>query len=619
MKKYLSLLLACTLCFSLTACGSSAAQAQSSDVPAPSPAASAGVFADVPAGADYAQAVAWCYEKGLMNGVSDDSFDPDGALTRSMVATVLYRAEGEPAVTGAPAFTDTEADAWYSSAVVWATGRGIVQGYGNGLFGTNDPVSVEQLEVMVGRYTGNGPEWVGDPARAVAATRAQAAESFYAAMNQPKQTAVQDGFVEIPGGSFTMGSPANEPERSSDETQHQVTVGSFYLSPTEVTQKEYEAVMGSNPSGSKGDDLPVTDVTWYDAIAYCNARSEAEGLTPAYTVDGTTVTWNKAANGYRLPTEAEWEYAARANTTTPFSFGDYVHNSDANCYNAYGYNNDASGNWVNGSDSYLRRTVEVTRYNANAYGLYNMHGNVAEWVWDWYGVYDTQADTDPTGPVSGNAKIVRGGGWNDHPKHIRSAYRGAHPADVSLYSIGIRLARGASSGEITSTSSVSEGQGTGKVLIAYFSQTGNTEGLANLIHDMSGVDIHRIERATPYSSSSNGPILYGEALEELRAEATPAIKEYPDLSGYDTILLGYCNWWSSIPASVRTLLTENDLSGKAIIPFCSMGGGHFGQTISAIAKLAPGSAIKEGLEVSYSAYDEDAIRAWLTENGIPTK
>jgi len=250
-----------------------------------------------------------------------------------------------------------------------------------------------------------------------------------------------------------------------------------------------------------------------------------------------------------------------------------------------------------------------------------MHGNVAEWVWDWYGEYDTQADTDPTGPESGNAKVVRGGGWNDHPKHIRSAYRGAHPADVSLYGIGIRPVRNAapSTGTVTSTLGVSSGQAPGKVLIAYFSQTGNTDGLAQIIHDMSGADIVRIERATPYSSSSNGPVLYGEALDELRTEAAPDIKAYPDLSQYDTILLGYCNWWSSIPASVRTLLTENDLSGKTIVPFCSMGGGHFGQTISAIAKYAPNSTIKEGLEVSYSSYDRAEIRAWLTENGIPTK
>ena len=152
---------------------------------------------------------------------------------------------------------------------------------------------------------------------------------------------------------------------------------------------------------------------------------------------------------------------------------------------------------------------------------------------------------------------------------------------------------------------------TGKTLIVYFSQTGNTEGLANLIHGISGYDIFRLERRTPYSSSSNGPILYGEALDELRAEAVPELKAYPDIDQYDTILLGYCNWWSSIPASVRSFLMHDDFSGKTIVPFCSMGGGHFGQTISAICKLTPDSVIKEGLEVTYSSYNRAEISAWL--------
>ena len=242
-----------------------------------------------------------------------------------------------------------------------------------------------------------------------------------------------------------------------------------------------------------------------------------------------------------------------------------------------------------------------------------MHGNAAEWVWDWYAEYDTAAAANPTGPESGNAKIVRGGGWNDHPKHIRSAYRGAHPADVSLYSIGVRPVRNAesSTGQIRSSYSARADETTGKTLIVYFSQTGNTEGLANLIHEISGADIFRLERATPYASSSNGPVLYGEALNELRAEAVPELKAYPDIDQYDTILLGYCNWWSSIPASVRSFLLHDDFSGKTIVPFCSMGGGQFGQTISAIAKLAPNSVIKEGLMVSYSSYDRAEINAWL--------
>lgn len=449
------------------------------------------------------------------------------------------------------------------------------------------------------------------------------AEAFYENLNQssgedrPSASAVNDDFALIRGGTFQMGSPADEPERSSDETRHSVTVGSFYMSRTEVSQKDYQAVMGANPSDTRGGDLPVTNLTWYDAVEYCNKLSEAAGLTPCYTIDGTTVIWNKAAGGYRLPTEAEWEYAARANTATPFNFGDYVHNSDANCYNAYGYNNDASGSWVNGPDAYLRHTVAVTQYPANAYGLYNMHGNAAEWVWDWYGEYDTQAVTDPAGRSGGSAKIVRGGGWNDHPKHIRSAYRGAQPADAGLYSIGVRPVRNAKvgSGQVTSTYTAQAEEKTGKTLIVYFSQTGNTEGLAELIHEMSGFDIFRLERAAPYASSSNGPVLYGEALNELRAEAVPDLKAYPDIDQYDTVLLGYCNWWSSIPASVRSLLLREDFSGKTIVPFCSMGGGRFGQTVSAIAKLAPNSVIKEGLEVTYSSYDREEIGEWL-ENAV---
>lgn len=608
-------------------------------------------FSDVDADAWYAGAVMYCREHNLLNGTSTTTFSPENSLTRAQLATVLYRIEGTPAVTGTDAYTDTPDGAWYGDAVLWISQQNIMGGYGGGLFGPNDPVSREQMTTILWRYAGSpaadGAAAYNDEAAIASyaaaavdwasvnsivaplftdtfspksnATRAHVAAAL---MNYSRQqtgtapvppTVANERFVLINGGTFQMGSPANEPERSSDEIQHNVTVSSFYMARTEVSQAEYQAVMGNNPSDTKGDNLPVTNITWYDAIQYCNRLSESEGLTPCYTVDRTTVTWNKSANGYRLPTEAEWEYAARANTVTPFSFGDYVHNSDANCYNAYGYNNDASGNWVNGSDAYLRHTVAVDSYNANAYGLYNMHGNAAEWVWDWYGAYDTGGSVNPTGPEGGNAKIVRGGGWNDHPKHIRSAYRGAHPADVSLYSIGVRPVRNAesSTGQIRSVYSAEAGPKTRKTLIVYFSQTGNTEGLANLIHEISGFDIFRLERATPYASSSNGPVLYGEALNELRSEAVPELKEYPDIDQYDTILLGYCNWWSSIPASVRSFLMHDDFSGKTIVPFYSMGGGHFGQTISAIAKLAPNSVIKEGLEVTYSSYDRAEISEWL--------
>ncbi|MBE5039055.1 flavodoxin [Ructibacterium gallinarum] len=476
------------------------------------------------------------------------------------------------------------------------------------------PVSINDRTMLPIRFIAEGfhfdVEWAGET---------QTITIIKEDNTKPEQIE-DDNMLLISGGTFNMGSDPSEAERVSDEKEHTVSVDSFYLAKTELTQKEYQEIMGSNPSENVGENLPVENITWYDAICFCNALSEKYGLDPVYTIDGQTVSWDKSANGYRLPTEAEWEYACRANTQTPFSFGDYVYDEDANCYNAYGYNNDASGSWVNG---YLGKTVDVDSYNANHFGLYNMHGNVAEWVWDWYGEYDTNAAENPTGPESGSYKVARGGGWNDFPKHIRSAYRSAYPADVPLYSIGMRVARNAdgSTGEVKSVYGVSAEQSTGKTLIAYFSQTGNTDGLAKIIADISGADIFRIERETPYSSSHNGTALYGEALDELRSGELPNLKTYLedaglDINQYDTILLGYCNWWASIPAPVSSFLDHYDLSGKTIIPFCSMGGGRFGQGISMIAKLEPDSVIKEGLAVTYSSYDREEIEDWLRANEV---
>lgn len=133
---------------------------------------------------------------------------------------------------------------------------------------------------------------------------------------QEAETAAMENFVLITGGTFRMESPDTESWRSEDEVQHTVTVHDFYMSVYEVTQAEYAEITGSSPSSFSGDDLPVEMASWIDAVRYCNARSEKEGLPPAYTVEGQTVTWNRAADGYRLPTEAEWEYACRAGTET---------------------------------------------------------------------------------------------------------------------------------------------------------------------------------------------------------------------------------------------------------------------------------------------------------------
>ncbi|MDR1613619.1 MAG: formylglycine-generating enzyme family protein [Planctomycetota bacterium] len=263
---------------------------------------------------------------------------------------------------------------------------------------------------------------------------------LFAAASAPAQSLFPDDFVLVKGGTFVMGSPAEEPERGQDEIQRRVNVSDFHLARSEVTQREYAALMGSNPSEFKGDDLPVENVTWFDALRYSNARSVREGLEPAYAIDGETVAWNRRANGYRLPTEAEWEYAARAGTATLFNTGNRITDERANFYNHYGYNNDSSGRVIGRARGI---TTPVNSFAANSWGLFDMHGNVAEWCWDGYGEYDAAGRTDPAGPAAGAYRVHRGGGWNDFPKHVRSAYRGAAPPGNRLFNVGFRLARNA--------------------------------------------------------------------------------------------------------------------------------------------------------------------------------
>jgi formylglycine-generating enzyme required for sulfatase activity len=161
--------------------------------------------------------------------------------------------------------------------------------------------------------------------------------------------------------------------------------------------------MGSNPSYFIGGNLPVEQISWYEAVDDCNARSVKEGLTAAYTVNGTNVTRIVGASGYRLPTEAEWEYACRAGTATAFHAGSSVTTAQAN-YNG-------SKTWNVGSGA------------PNTWGLYDMSGNVLEWCWDWYGAYSSAAQTDPTGAASGSYRVLCGGSYGSNAVSARSARR----------------------------------------------------------------------------------------------------------------------------------------------------------------------------------------------------
>jgi formylglycine-generating enzyme required for sulfatase activity len=250
--------------------------------------------------------------------------------------------------------------------------------------------------------------------------------------DSPTPIEIEIEMVQIQGGTFTMGSPTDEPDRYTDETQHSVTLTGFYMGKYPVTQAQYQVVMGTNPSNfttpvlpeTSTESRPVETVTWYDALEFCNKLSEIEGFTKVYTIVGTTVTPNWNASGYRLPTEAQWEYACRAGTETAYYTGDTL-------------SDDVGWYAVNSGG----RTHSVGEKPANQYDLYDMSGNVWEWCWDWYGNYASDPQTDPTGAVFGTQRIRRGGAYSFGTRGLRSAYRNYISPDYGESYIGFRIVR----------------------------------------------------------------------------------------------------------------------------------------------------------------------------------
>jgi formylglycine-generating enzyme required for sulfatase activity len=240
--------------------------------------------------------------------------------------------------------------------------------------------------------------------------------------------------VLIPAGEFLMGSPdSDQGARDDEKPQHRVRITQpFYLGAHQVTQGQYQAVMGENPSQFKGsDDLPVEFVSWEDAVAFCNKLSEREGLKPFYQSGRGS---QSGGGGYRLPTEAEWEYACRAGGQTRFSFG----GDDASLaeyawfvFNSFG------------------KTHPVGQKRANAFGLYDVHGNVWEWCGDGNGAdcYPHSPDADPAGPPGAEDRVDRGGSWSSFPQDCRAANRNGGRPGFRNHDLGFRVARARSSAD----------------------------------------------------------------------------------------------------------------------------------------------------------------------------
>jgi formylglycine-generating enzyme required for sulfatase activity len=225
----------------------------------------------------------------------------------------------------------------------------------------------------------------------------------------PIRTSIGIELKLIPPGTFTMGQAGGD----KDETPHEVTLTKpFYMGVYEVTNAQWKRVMGSEPSNWKDDDRPVEQVSWDDANEFCRRLSALPEE-------------KRAGRVYRLPTEAEWEYACRAGTTTKWSFGD-----DESGLGDYA--------WFGGNSG--SQTHPVGKKKPNAWGLFDMHGNVWEWCSDWSGDYAKGAVTDPQGPSGGSLRVNRGGSWRRTAGNCRSAFRGRYAPSLRFVSLGFRLA-----------------------------------------------------------------------------------------------------------------------------------------------------------------------------------
>ena len=249
--------------------------------------------------------------------------------------------------------------------------------------------------------------------------------------------------VQVSAGDFMMGALEDDNQAHGTEyPRHRVTLTrDFLIGKYAVTQALWESVMWSNPSTFTGANRPVECVSWFDVVDFCNKLSELEGLEPAYTINGRDVTCNWSAKGYRLPTEAEWEYSARGGQYHKYAGSDNVDEVA----------------WYD--DNSRSETHPVGQKKPNGFGLYDMSGNVLEWVWDWYGAYSTETSTsvsvdflkstennldsveNPTGNPTGSYRVVRGGGWIYYPSYARSSYRETFGPPGQLNNLGFRICR----------------------------------------------------------------------------------------------------------------------------------------------------------------------------------
>ena len=379
-------------------------------------------------------------------------------LPAQQLTNVQFRQEGQAVIVSYDLIPQHADDRFEVALFVSLNGGGMYLGPLSQVRGHSGP---DQAGGYLRQIRWEAVAELGQVAAAQARFKVQATQTR-AGGSRPTDLLPLPTMIRIPGGTFQMGST----EGSSDEKPvHTVTVSDFYLAETEVTFTQYDAFCEAtgrdkpSDSGWGRGQRPVINVDWYDCIEYCNWLSEQQSLQPVYTIDKRSqdpnnssgfdekkwrVTANWQANGYRLPTEAEWEYAARALNGQgggKVRFGNGQDIADPNQINF-----DASASYkkpYSRAGIYRQKTLPVGSFVPNSLGLYDMSGNVWEWCWDWYGndYYASSPSRDPRGPDSGADRVLRGGSWSGFPRSALVAYRNRGMLSYRNANYGFRPAR----------------------------------------------------------------------------------------------------------------------------------------------------------------------------------
>lgn len=514
-------------------------------------------YSDVDAGAWYAEAVMYCREHGLMSGIGNRQFAPESSLTRAQLASVLYRIEGEPAVAGTDAFTDTVDGAWYSDAVLWASQQRVVSGYGGGLFGPNNPVTREQMTAILWRYTGR-PE-----AGSAAVSDGETASSY---ARPAINWAVSNGIV-APASGTTFAPRANA-------TRAQVAA----------------ALMNYHRMNQPAGDakiliayFTVPETSGVDAVA--QASRVVENGQVVGNVEFIANTIQEETGGDIFAIKTVQTYPGEHQALLDFAAAEMAANArpalSTSISNLSDYDVIFLGYPIWNADLPMPVYTFLDNYDLSGKTVipFTAHGGSG-----FAGTISTVAAQEPGAQVERNGFSVS--------RNSVSAAKG----DIVDWVREL--------GYTKTVQPIPTPDNDTDVLVAYFSQTGTTREVARQIAEYTNGDLAEIKRAQPYGN------LQDEAKAEVDNGAHPNITvDVGNLDQYNVIFIGYPIWWDEAPAMIATFLAENDLSGKVVAPFCTSSYSPITNSMHVFRELASGATVVDGL----TANSGSAVRPWVDQ------